>query len=87
MIHDAELFTASILIKKVKEGASPFLMRLQCDKRSAVRLVSRIIPLAKRVGIVKRTEICWTNYPTCEAMWDKAKRRQIGKSNYPIAKG
>ena len=47
-------------------------MRLQYDKRSEVRLVSRIIqqscdnetPISEsQVLEAKRTKICWTNYP------------------------
>ena len=40
-------------------------MRLAKNKRSEVRSVSGISEF--QVSEVKRTEICWTNYPLCEA--------------------
>jgi hypothetical protein len=32
-----------------------------------------------QVSEAKRTEICWTNYPTCEAMWDNISEEQYAR--------
>jgi hypothetical protein len=62
------------------------LMRLAKKKRSEVRSVSGISEF--QVSEVKRTEICWTNYPLCEAHKDipEAKRSGIsdGFLNNPV---
>jgi hypothetical protein len=58
MIYDAELFSASSINKKVKEGASPFLVSPKFQKRSALKFVGRTIPLAKQCGKYKRRAVC-----------------------------
>ena len=42
VIYDAELFPASSINKKVKEGESPFLVSPKFQKRSALKFVGRI---------------------------------------------
>jgi len=39
VIYDAELFPASSINKKVKEGVSPFLVSPKFQKRSALKFV------------------------------------------------
>jgi hypothetical protein len=73
---------SQVLIKKVKEGESPFLVSHKFQKRSALKFVTHYPTCEAMWDKVKCLGIGWLHDPTCEAMWDYSSETKVSEIEF-----